>query len=395
MSKLLIIGASILQLPAILKAKELGHFVAVVDYNPEAVGIKYADQFFNVSTVDIDAVCEVAKKIRPDGIMTLATDMPLRSVAASSSLLDLPGLSYETAVKSTDKGEMIKAFKEHNVASPWFFIAKNESDIENISSQLIFPCIVKPTDNAGSRGVILVDELLNLKQAYLYSRKQSRSGEVIIEEFMTGKEVSVEVLVANGTVNILAVTDKLTTGAPHFVEMGHSQPSQLGINDIDIIKNLTIKAAKAIGIELGPAHVEIMLSEKGPKVIELGARMAGDCIASHLVPLSTGIDMVKATIDITLGSEPNIEPMYKKGSAIRYFDVPEGIISSISGIDQALNTEGVKECFFSMGIGDEVKTVRSSTDRIGFIIAQGKNAIEAINVCESAISKINIKTVKK
>ena len=127
MKRLLIIGASVLQLPAIKKAKEMGLDVAVADYDSNAVGISFADHYFNASTIDIGAICKVAQEYCPDGIMTLATDMPMRSVAAATTLLGLPGISMDTAIKATDKGEMIKAFKEHNVESPWYYIIQNEN----------------------------------------------------------------------------------------------------------------------------------------------------------------------------------------------------------------------------------------------------------------------------
>ncbi len=124
--KLFIVGASVLQLPAILKAKEMGLEVAVADYDPKAVGIEYADAFYEVSTIDADGITAAAEDFGADGIMTLATDMPMRSVAAAAQKLGLPGISPQTAVKATDKGEMIKAFKEYSVESPWFFIIEDE-----------------------------------------------------------------------------------------------------------------------------------------------------------------------------------------------------------------------------------------------------------------------------
>lgn len=391
MSKLLIIGASVLQLPAIVKAKELGHHVAVADFNPQAVGIPYADEFFNASTIDIDAICRVAQQYRPDGIMTLATDMPMRSIAAATTLLGLPGISMDTAIKATDKGEMIKAFKAHHVESPWYYIANDLSELEMLRPQLICPCIVKPTDNAGSRGVVLVRSACELETAYLYSRQQSRGGQVIIEEYMTGPEVSVEIMVVDGEPHILAVTDKLTTGAPYFVEMGHSQPSQLPAADIDRIEDLARRAVISVGICCGPAHVEIKLTPEGPKMVELGARMGGDCITTHLVPLSTGIDMIKATIDMALGHKPDIERTLHKGSAIRFFDIPCGRIVSMEGTDAARNIEGVREITFTKHVGDEVSDIHSSVDRAGFIIAQADSASDAIAACRNGYEQVIVK----
>jgi biotin carboxylase len=390
MKRLLIIGASILQLPAIKKAKELGHYVAVADFNPNAVGIPYADEFYNASTIDIEAICKVAEEFNPDGIMTLATDMPMRSIAAATSRLGLPGISMDTAIKSTDKGEMIKAFKEHGVESPWFHIIDNVTVLNALLPHLSYPCILKPTDNAGSRGVMLVKSVDELIAAYQYSVSQSRGGLVILEEYMTGPEVSVEVMVVDGVPHVLQVTDKLTTGAPYFVEMGHNQPSMLPAEDVEKIKDLACRAVKSVGINCGPSHVEIKLTPTGPKMVELGARMGGDCITTHLVPLSTGVDMIKATIDVSLGLTPDITPTLHKGSAIRFFDAPNGIITAIEGVEEAKSIAGVQEISFTKNVGDEVTEIHSSLDRCGFVIAQCDNANDAIEVCERAKKEIQI-----
>lgn len=391
MKRLLIIGASILQLPAIKKAKELGHYVAVADFNPEAVGIPYADEFYNASTIDIEAICKVAEEFKPDGIMTLATDMPMRSIAAATSRLGLPGISMDTAIKSTDKGEMIRAFKAHGVESPWFYIIENIMMLNALLPTLSYPCILKPTDNAGSRGVILVNSEEQLIEAYQYSVSQSRGGLVILEEYMTGPEVSVEVMVVDGEVHVLQVTDKLTTGAPYFVEMGHNQPSMLPTADLEKIKDLACRAVKSVGINCGPSHVEIKLTPTGPKMVELGARMGGDCITTHLVPLSTGVDMIKATIDMALGQTPDITPTLHKGSAIRFFSASYGIISTNEGVEKAQAINGVQEIAFTKNVADEVTEIHSSLDRCGFVIAQCDSASEAIEVCEKVKELIYIK----
>ena len=392
MKKLLIIGASILQLPAIQKAKEMGFYVGVADFNPKAIGIKYADEYFNVSTIDIEGVCAVAEEFKPDGIFTLATDMPMRSIAAACKRLGLPGISPETALKATDKGKMIKAFEEHCVPHPWYYILENAEECEAIIDKISFPCISKPTDNSGSKGVMLIhnkDELLN---SLKYSSSQGRNGSVIVEEYMRGSEVSVEILVLDGVVHILQITDKLTTGAPHFVEMGHSQPSSLTPEQIDDIRDVATRAVKAVGIDNSPAHVEIMVTDKGAKMIELGSRMGGDCITSHLVPLSTGIDMIEAAINIACGEKPDLTPKFQKGSAIRFIDAPHGTIAEIKGITDAEKISGVTQISLTKQLGDTVGDIASSNDRTGFVIAQADTAADAVNICEKAFSEISITT---
>lgn len=390
MKRLFIIGASVLQLPAIRRAKELGFFVGVADYNPQAVGVSLADEYFNVSTIDEKGVFEAAKQFRADGIMTLATDMPMRSVSYACERLNLTGISYDTAVKTTDKGDMIKAFEAHGVEHPWFFIVQDEEALTQIKSRITYPCISKPTDNSGSRGVVLIENELELENAVRYSRNNGRKGGVIIEEYLTGQEVSVEIMAIDGYVNVLQVTDKITTGAPHFVEMGHTQPSRLPSKDVEAIKDLAKRAVKSVGINDGPAHVEIMLTNNGPRMIELGARMGGDCITTHLVPLSTGVDMVEATMRVSLGEKPDVEKKYDKGSAIRYFRVPTGVIERIEGTDEARAIPGVVDVTFTKNIGDRAGEIGSSTDRIGFVIAQGADADDAERICVKALEAICI-----
>ncbi len=390
MKRLLIIGASVLQLPAIKRAKELGFYVGVVDYNPNAVGVSLADEYFNVSTIDEQGVAAVAKGFAPDGIMTLATDMPMRSIAVAAASVGLPSISYETAVRSTDKGEMIRAFEAAGVEHPWFYLVDDEAQLESLADEIAYPCVIKPTDNSGSRGVYLARSRDELLGAYAYSRESSRGGRVIVEEYLVGRELSVEIMVTDGEPHVLAVTDKLTTGAPHFVEMGHSQPSSLGGRELASVRDLACRAVTAVGITTGPAHVEIMLTERGPRMIELGARMGGDCITTHLVPLSTGVDMIEATIRSATGEKPDVVQKYARGSAIRYFDVPEGIIRAVSGLDEARAVSGVREITLVRGVGERSSEIGSSTDRVGFVIADGESAEDAIRACEEAISLVKI-----
>lgn len=391
MKKVLIIGASILQLPAIRKAKELGYYVGVADYNPNAIGIAEADRYFNVSTIDVDGVVKVAREFKPNGIMTLATDMPMRAVAKACEVCHLPGINYETAIKATDKGEMIKAFEAAGVEHPWYHIIPSPEALETAIDRITYPCIMKPTDNAGSRGVVLCHSREELENEYEYSRHESRGGAVIIEEYLQGPEFSIEVMAVDGEPHVLQITDKLTTGAPHFVEMGHSQPTRQNEENRAKIKDLACRAVKAVGIHVGPAHVEMILTKDGPKMVELGARMGGDCITTHLVPLSTGIDMVGCTIRLACGEKIDIEPKYNKGSAIRYFDAHNGMIKAIEGIYEAKKMPGVQEISIVHQVGETVGEIGSSTDRVGFVIAQAETAEDAVKVCEEAMKVVKIR----
>lgn len=394
MKKIMILGASILQLPAILKAKEMGIEVIAVDMDENAIGVKHADKCLVISTIDIDKVVEAAKLHNIDGIMTLASDMPMRTVAKVASELNLIGINEDTAMKATNKALMRQCLLDNNVAIPKFFKVTTFEEYMDCISKFNTKIIVKPADNSGSRGVFLLEDINDKKYveyAFKYSKEHSRSGELVVEEYMQGPEVSVEAVCVNGEINIVAITDKLTTGAPKFVEMGHSQPSALEETIQDEIIKVTKAAIKAIGITNGPSHTEIKITNDGPKIVEIGARLGGDNITSHLVPLSTGVDLVKTCIEISLGIKPDLEKKYNKGSAIRYFTNDIGKILEINGLEQATNLTGINQISFVKNIGEYVNGINSSSDRIGFIIAQSEDVNKAIETCERAMSLIDIR----
>lgn len=387
--KIIIVGASALQIPMIKKAKELGYKVGVVDYNPNAPGIEHADRYFNVSTIDPEGVCKATKEFEADGITTVGTDIPMRAIAYTCSTLGLVGITEDTAYNATDKAQMIKKFKEFDVPHPWYYIVDN-CDYGKIKSKLSYPCICKPTDNSASRGVITINREHELEECMLYSSSYSRSGKILIEQLLVGSEISVEAFVIDGITHILAITDKITTGSPHFVEMGHSQPSQFSNLLKKEILDISRKAIFAMGIKNGPAHVEMMITNNGPVLIEIGARLGGDYITTDLVPLSTGIDMLAATIHLACGKIPDITRKYSKASSIRYVKTNCGIIKSIKGIEHALKVDGVKRLEILKSIDEKVPEICNSIDRIGYVIAQGETVQEAENACSMALKTVKI-----
>lgn len=392
--KLMILGASILQLPAIEKARELGLETIVVDMNPDAIGFRVEGvQKEVISTIDDPAIVEAAKKHNIDGIMTLATDMPMRSVAAVAKEMNLIGIDEDTALKATNKAEMRKALRVAGVPIPRFFKVANEDEYLEAVKQFTVPFIVKPADSSGSRGIYEVHDITNqklIKEAYEYCKPFSRIGDVVVEEYMSGPEVSVETLSVDGICHVIQITDKLTTGAPHYVEMGHSQPTRHSKEIADRIAEVARMANKAIGIKNGPSHTEIIVTSKGPKIVELGARLGGDNITTHLVPLSTGVNMVECCIKIALGELPDIEPKWEKGSAIRYFQQHAGTIKSIDGIDNAEKIGGIQQISIVHGVGEKITEIDSSGARMGFVIAQDENAEAAIMDCMTALQHIDV-----
>ena len=391
---IMILGASILQLPAIEKAREMGLKVIALDMDPEAVGFSVPGVIKEIiSTIDIPAAIEAAKRHKIDGVMTLATDMPMRTVAAIAKECRLIGITEDTAVKATDKAMMRQALKEAGVPIPKFYRVADKDEFMTAVEKMSGPFMVKPSDSSGSRGILKIDNKNFSESAYEYSKSVSRSGMVVVEECMIGPEVSVETLAIDGEVHVIQITDKITTGAPHFVEMGHTQPSRLSSGIIEIIKKTAIAANKAIGIRNGPSHTEIIVTNDGPKIVELGARLGGDCITTHLVPLSTGVNMVEACIKIALGERPDIKVKLEKASAIRYFKQHNGIIKNITGLEEARAMPGVIQIGIVHGIGETVTEIDNSGSRMGFVITQGTDANDAEKKCNNALERIKVEIV--
>lgn len=389
--RLMVLGASVLQKPGIDQAKEMGYEVVAVDMDPNAVGFADADICLVISTIDIPAVVKAAKEYHVDGVMTLASDMPMRTVAAVAKECGLVGIDMDTAIKATNKAEMREALAAGNVPIPEFHRVSTKEEYLAIVSGFEGKCIVKPADNSGSRGVFLIDDVKNMDQvktAFHHSKEFSRSGEIVVEEYMEGPEVSVETISVDGVCHVIQITDKLTTGAPYFVEMGHNQPSMLSDEVKADISRVAIAANKAIGIKNGPSHTEIKVTKTGAKIVELGARLGGDCITTHLVPLSTGVNMVELCIRIAMGEKPVIAQQFTKGSAIRYLSTEQGILKDVKGVEIAEQIPGVQEVQIVRHIGDEVGNIDSSSSRIGFVIAQAATPVEAIDICNRAMKVI-------
>lgn len=392
--KMMILGAGPLQIPAIQKAKELGYQIISVDYDEHAPGFALADVKLLVSTLDQEAVLREAQRLQPDVVITSTSDGPVRTAAyVNEKLGKRPDLSYENAQCATIKSKMRDRLKKCGVPIPKYFAAADFDAFKKAVEALHEHCIVKPADNAGSRGVVLLDPgERNSSLLYEYSKGNSRNGTVMVEEVMEGPEVSVEALVIEGEPHIITVTDKYITPPPYFVELAHCEPSILDSKVIEEIKTVAAQAIKAIGIENAPAHVEIKVTKDGPKIVELAARLGGDFITSRLVPLSTGIDLVGASVLLATGEKPDLTPKRQQGAAIHFIHAEkEGILSEI--IVPEMEKEGVEEIALYKEPGEKVNGTRSSNDRLGHVITTGATAQEAKALGEKILARIKVRVL--
>ena len=299
MEKVVIIGANSFQNPLILKAKQMGYETHVFAWKSGDIGEKTADYFYPISITEKEKILEECKKIKPKAVTSIGSDLAVLTVNYLADKLGLVGNDPENSVICTNKYEMRKAFQNSGVKVPKFKKVSNDKEID--LNEFDMPIIVKPTDRSGSRGVTLVNNKEELENAIKNATENSFEKKAIVEEFIRGDEYSCECISYQGRHNFLAITKKFTTGAPHFIETGHIEPSGLTEVEEDRVKKEVFKALDALKIKNGPSHTEFKMDENGKiGIIEIGARMGGDCIGSDLVKISTGYDFLKLTIDVAM-----------------------------------------------------------------------------------------------
>ena len=368
--KIAVIGASYLQLPLVKKAKEIGLEVHCFAWADGAVCKDYADYFYPISIIEAEEILNVCKKIGIDGICTIASDVAAPTVAYVANKMNLVGNPYNAAVRANNKYEMREVFIRGGIPCPKFMmIDANTLDTPDtkLSLELLqYPIIVKPSDRSGSLGVTKVAEAADLYAAISIAMDKSFKKQVMVEEFIEGREISVEFISYKGVHYPLQITDKITTEAPHFVELEHHQPSTLSDEMFNVIYDITTKALDALGLTDGASHSEYKITEDGRiAIMEIGGRMGGDFIGSDLVRLSTGYDYVKGVIDVCLGNFQVPVKTYEKKSGV-YF-----LCKETEHLKPILENWKEYDSLVQAEITDnELHAVTCSAERSGYFIYQ-------------------------
>mgnify|MGYP004595045343 FL=1 len=314
MKKIAIIGASYLQEPLIEKAKAMGLETHVFAWAAGDIGEKSADYFYPISIVEKDQILDKCREIGIAGICSIASDLAAITVNYVADKMGLVGNSPECALISTNKHLMREAFEKNGDPSPKSILITSIEDLDGIDLQ--YPVIVKPTDRSGSRGITKLLDERGLAEAIENAKEQGFEKKALVEEFATGQEYSVECVSCHGEHHFLAMTKKYTTGAPHFIETGHLEPAPVSEEILRKVKETVFHALDSLKITNSASHSELKIASDGTiRLIEIGGRMGGDCIGSDLVQLSTGVDFVRAVIQIALGEAPDLNPIHKGGVA--------------------------------------------------------------------------------
>ena len=393
--KIIIIGAGLLQVPAIQIAQDMGLYAIVFDYNKDAHGMKIADLPMVVSTRDVDgsvrAARDLSKQMEINGVITVGTDAST-TVAAVANALGLPGNRFEDAYAASNKIRMRERFKKNNVPQPNFFPVWNYEETIEAFRHLNKPVVLKPADNMGARGVMKVENESDILAAFNRAKSSSPSGEVIIEEYMDGPELSIDMLIYDNEIYVTGVADRIIEYPPFFIETGHIMPSNLDKDKIDDAIKVMKDGIKALNLKIGAAKGDIKVTKNGAMVGEIAARLSGGFMSAYTYPLSTGVNLIKNAIEIALGNPPSdLKPKWNKVSVEKAFLPGTGIIESIDGIEKAKNINGIKEVFIKTKAGDILVPPTNNLDKAGNVIAVGSTRDEAIAIANKAIDSVHFR----
>ena len=397
MKKIMVLAAGLLQIDVIEKAKSMGYYVLAVDGNPKAPGFNVADKAICADIVNEETMLKIARDEHVDGVIHPCSEVSMAVMGRINDELGLSGISREQAICATNKHLMRKAFEKGNAPSPKSILAQDAEDAwSRLQNEFDTDAILKPSRNSGSRGIAKVSRNMDkgdFIRAYDEALSESRDHSVLIEQFIEGPEFSIEMIVWQGEIHVLTVTDKKTTGAPHFVELGHNQPSCFSATDVETLKAAAVAGVRALGVNNCACHAEAKLMNGKAYLMEVGARLGGDFISTELTHLSTGIDMVAAAIDVALGVEPDLSAKEEpKGVCIRYFCPKPGKLVSISNTE-VLNNPHVYLWEIYPKEGDVIPTVTSSLCRSGHVIVTEKTPQKAIELAERLIESVKFETV--
>ena len=305
---IVIIGAGIFQKPLIEKATDMGYETHVFAWEEGAAAKDACDHFYPVSIVDIDHIMEYCRQIKPAAVASIASDLAAVTVNELAARLGLPANSPSCVKRTTNKYAMRLALKAAGIPVPDFASVYSDMGLVGAAELgLSYPLIVKPTDRSGSRGISLVSDDDELRRAVDAAAVYSFEKKAIVESFLEGDEYSCESISYRGQHHVLALTKKYTTGSPGFIETGHLEPAGFTPGQEVSISADIVRALDALKITNGASHAEFRINRDGQlRIIEIGARMGGDCIGSHLVFLSSGYDYLRMVIDVAAGKAPDL-----------------------------------------------------------------------------------------
>lgn len=361
----LVIAGGLPQIELINQLKVRGIEALLADGSPSAVARPYADKFFCVDIFDMEAIKDIALKEKVDFLITVCADQVLLVVAKVSEMLGLPCyIDYETCQDVSDKIRMKRIFKQVGIPTT-DYVETDRFDLDVIG-KLKFPLVVKPVDSYSSKGVRKAENLDELKLYYEQAHQIGRSGRVIVEEFFSGEEISVDAFVVNGKVQLLDVTNsEKVKDKDRFVIFRGRYPAKVSEAVMKQIEDICQKIADGFGLVNAPLLVQLLLDGDKLSVLEFCARTGGN-MKYLLIKYASGVDVIGATIDITMGQKPDLCLKYPTYNVVvnDFVYCKPGVFDHFEGFEE-LEKDGIINEFHPVRIkGTEMHGVTSSSDRI-------------------------------
>ena len=389
--KALVLAGGFPQIALIEELKSRGIETVLADYYENPVAKKYADKFYQISTLDVDAIRQLAIQEKVDFLITACTDQALLTVARVSEDLGLPTyIDYQTALNVTNKQYMKKVFEENGVSTAKH-ICLGEFDAAAIEG-MEYPLIVKPVDCNSSKGVKKVVNEQELISAFNDAVNFSRTNTAIIEEYVEGEEITVDVQVENGKAHVLsmAYSDKIAA-EDKFVIYRTRFPVSESEEVIEQIKKTAQQIADAFGLKNSLMLIQMISNGKRVFVLEFSARTGGG-VKYLLIKKVSGFDVISAAVDLTLGKIPPVEvkaPETKYITNLFIYCNP-GVFDRLDGFDELKEQGVISDYYLFKWRGAEFEDVQNSGDRIAGITLQANDLDELKEKYNAAVKGMRV-----
>ena len=404
METVLFVGAGRHQRRAILRAKELGLRVVGVDRNADAPGLAEADAGEVVDFRDVEAVTEVARRHRVDGVLTVSADRAVPVVAAVAEALGLPGIGTQTAHLMTNKIAMRRRLAEGAVPQPRYAAVRNLHEGRAALGTVGVPAVLKPSDSGGQRGVFRLDSLDDIELHLHAALAESGTQEAIVESFHEGLELNGLVIARGGDVELLTLSDRLRPPGVGFgVGWIHVYPSTLAGYPLEQAESEAVRAVRALGLRDGIAFPQLLVSPAGDvRIVEVAARIPGGQMAD-LARHATGVDLVEVALRQALGEpipDGLARPRQQQPLAIRFLTaqpgpLPTGKVRGVNGLERVRTAPGVVQADSFIAVGETIRPVRLDGDRRGYVIAVGPTNLDALERAEAAAALLEVEVERE
>jgi biotin carboxylase len=388
--KVLVIGAAESCLGIIKAIKRLGYKSIVVGSNKDMPGASIADYYCLANDGDVEAVVTFCSQVGVDAIVPTPVDRTLLWMANVAERFNLIFLSVAAVENFRNKHRMKLCLQNAGISCARGILMSKEDFSSLQLKDFSFPLIVKPIDAYASRGVLKVENLIELEMYIDEASSFSSNGQVVIEEFIDGREFNAEGVCFNGVVEIYAIVEKIRDPFPRTVEMGHIVPPDISMLEENIIIDTITKGVIALGMENGSFNAEIKIHDNKGFVIEINGRLAGDFIISHLLKPTTGQDMEEATVNIALGLKPpKALRKYLRHGLIRFFNLPAGRkIKEIKDFSHLQENPDIIWAHLFFKKDDTIPEVLHMGHRSGFVIVTANNRSELFKLADWTIDEV-------